>query len=230
MFKSLEKLEYLKINFSFSKFIASIRSLMNIKKMLRDIFGIFLLLGWKQLEKEDVISVNSSLIHEILEIQSEGFPQKSEKEVLKSSKYFTKIFYIIKSQDEVAGYCIYRLKPIVYSKGLKTQSVIYSIATAQKFRKKGFAKKLLKESIEEMKLNRISSVFLYVDVNNVPAIKLYKEMGFVIIEQIKNICGQKENCYKMELRLVLFIFCVKLQKVFSSIHDNFLMYSVQGIL
>jgi len=230
MFVSLKKLEYLKINFSFSKIIKSIINLMNIKKMLKDLLGILFLLRWKQLEKEDIVPVNNSVIPEILEIQSEEFPQKNEKEVLKCSKYFTKIFYIIKNQDELAGYCIYRLRPVVYSKGIKKQSVIYSIATAQKFRQKGFAKKLLKRSIEEMKLNRISSVFLYVNVNNIPAIKLYKEMGFVIIEQIKDICGQKENCYKMELRLLLFISFITLQKVLFSIYDSLVLYSAQGIL
>ena len=229
MFISLEKFDYLKINFLFSKIIKSIINLMNIKKMLRDILGILFLLGWRKLEKEDVIPVNNSVIPEILEIQSEEFPQKNEKEILKCSKYFTKIFYIIKSQDELAGYCIYRLRPVVYSKGIKKQSVIYSIATAQKFRKKGFARKLLKASIEEMKLNRISSVFLYVNVNNIPAIKLYKEIGFVIIEQIKNVCGQKENCYKMELKLLLFISCVIFQKVSFPIYDSLVLYS-QGNL
>ena len=53
-----------------------------------------------------------------------------------------------------------------------------------------------------MRLNKISSIILYVSKNNVPAIRLYEKMGFVTTGQIENICGQKEKCYKMELRLV----------------------------
>jgi len=53
-----------------------------------------------------------------------------------------------------------------------------------------------------MRLNRISSILLYVSVTNVPAIKLYEKMGFVIIKQTENVCGQNEMCYKMELQLI----------------------------
>jgi ribosomal-protein-alanine N-acetyltransferase len=30
---------------------------------------------------------------------------------------------------------------------------------------------------------------------------LYEKIGFSIIKEIKDICGQKERCYKMELKL-----------------------------
>ena len=82
-------------------------------------------------------------------------------------------FYVIKSQDKVIGYCTYYLKPTLSLKGFEKQSIINSIAIDSNFRYKGFAKRLLKESIEEMKLNGISSILLYVDINNQPAIRLY---------------------------------------------------------
>lgn len=170
--------------------------------MLKNIFGPFLLKGWKQLDKENVALVDDNVIPEILKIQCEGFRNKNEKEIIKYSKRFKEIFYIIKSQNKVVGYCIYYLKPTISLKGLKKQSVIYSIATDRNFRGKGFAKRLLKESIREMKLNKISSILLYVNENNAPAIRLYEKIGFVIIGQTENICGQKEKCYKMELKLV----------------------------
>ncbi len=78
---------------------------------------------------------------------------------------------------------------------------MYSIATDTNFRGKDFDKKLLKESIEEMKLNKVSSILLYVNAKNVPAIRLYERTGFVIIDQIDDICGPKEKCYKMKLTL-----------------------------
>jgi ribosomal-protein-alanine N-acetyltransferase len=81
------------------------------------------------------------------------------------------------------------------------QSIIFSISTDRNFRGQGFAERLLKSSIEEMKVNGISSIILYVNINNIPAIQLYEKIGFRKIEQVKNICGQKERCFKMELRL-----------------------------
>ena len=44
------------------------------------------------------------------------------------------------------------------------------------FRVEGFAERLLKESIEEMKLNGIPFITLYVKVNNHHAVTLYKKL------------------------------------------------------
>ena len=69
------------------------------------------------------------------------------------------------------------------------------------FRRKGYGEKLLKESIKEMRLNGISSILLYVNIKNLPAIKLYEKVGFRIITEIEDICGPKEKCYEMELTI-----------------------------
>ena len=176
--------------------------LTGMKRVLKDILGVFLLKGWKQTDKENIVPVDDYIIPEVIKIQSESFQDKSEKDIIKYSKSSRKIFYVVKSHDRVVGYCIYYLKPVISSRGFKKQSVIYSIATDRNFRGKGFGKKLLKESIKEMRLNKISSIILYVSKNNVPAIRLYEKTGFVTIGQIENVCGQKEKCYKMELKLV----------------------------
>jgi ribosomal-protein-alanine N-acetyltransferase len=192
----------------------------NLKRIFKDTLNISLQKGWKQKDKENTVLIDKYMIPEILRIQSEGFQNKSEKEIIRYSKHSRKTFYVIESQKKVVGYCIYYLKPMISFRNIKKQSVIYSIAIDKNFREKGFGIKLLKESIEEMKLNRVSSVFLYVSTNNAPAIRLYEKMGFVIIEQIKYVCDQKENCYKMELKLALFIFCLFLPKTLFSIYNN----------
>ena len=173
-----------------------------MKRILKDSLGVFLLKGWKQTDKEKIVLVDDYIIHEVIKIHSESFQDKNEKDIIKYSKSSRKIFYVAKSHEGVVGYCIYYLKPVISSSGFKKQAVICSIATDRNFRGKGVGKKLLKESIKEMRLNKISSIILYVSKNNVPAIRLYEKMGFVTTGQIENICGQKKKCYKMELRLV----------------------------
>jgi ribosomal-protein-alanine N-acetyltransferase len=173
----------------------------SIKKLLRDTIGAHILKEWKYTEKENIVSVDETMLTEILRIQAEGFDSKNQEKLLKYSKKLRKIFYVIKNQDKIAGYCIYYLKPELSFKGLKKKSVIYSVAIDKKFREMGYGRKLLEESIKEMRLNEISSVLLYVNVNNTPAIKLYEKMGFQILKKIKGICGQKEKCYIMELKL-----------------------------
>lgn len=175
---------------------------MSFKKLLRDTAGSLLVKQWKPIEKEDIVSIEDSMLSEVLRIQAEGFKNGNPEILVKYSNNFRNIFYVIKSKDKIVGYCIYYLKPALYLKGFEKQSVICSIATDRNFRGRGVAEKLVRSSIEEMKVNGISSILLYVNVNNFPAIQLYEKIGFREIRQIKNICGQKERCYEMELRLV----------------------------
>ncbi|WP_082088104.1 MULTISPECIES: N-acetyltransferase [unclassified Methanosarcina] len=172
-----------------------------LKKKLWDTAGIFLLKKWERIDKENVGTVEDIMLSEILRIQAEGFEHKRQGEIIKYSKKFRNVFYVIKSHDQVMGYCIYHLKPAFSFRGFEKKSVIYSIAIDSEFRNKGFGRKLLEESIREMKLNRVLSVLLYVNIKNVPAIKLYEKTGFLIVKEVENVCGQKEICYKMELKL-----------------------------
>ena len=175
--------------------------LRSLKKILYDTAGIFLLKRWERIEKKNVGTVEDTMLPEILRIQAEGFENEIQGELIKYSKKFRNVFYVITSQDKVIGYCTYRLKPAFSFRGFEKKSVIYSIAIDSKFRNEGFGRRLLEESIMEMKLNRVSSVLLFVNVNNAPAIKLYKKMGFSRVKEVENICGQNERCYKMELKL-----------------------------
>jgi ribosomal-protein-alanine N-acetyltransferase len=181
------------------KFILSLEGL---KKKLRNISGAYLLKKWKIIEKENIVPVDETMLPELLRIYGEAFKDENRGNFIRYSKKLKKIFYVYKSQGEIAGYCAYYLKPELSFKGLKIKSVIYSIATDNKFRGKGYGRKLLEESIKEMKLNGIDSILLYVNVKNTPAIKLYEKMGFQIIKEIENVCGKNQKCYEMELKLV----------------------------
>jgi len=180
----------------------SVGYLMSLKKLLRDTTGNLLVKKWKSIEKEDIVSIEDYMLPEVLRIQTEGFKNGSPAKLIKYSKNSRNIFYVVKSRDKIVGYCVYYLKPALSLKGFEKKSVISSIATDINFRGRGFAESLLRSSIEEMKVNGISSVFLYVNINNLPAIHLYKKIGFQEIKQVKNICGQEESCYEMELGLV----------------------------
>lgn len=178
-----------------------IESVTCFKKMLRDTVGAYILKDWKSIEKENIVLVDETMLPEILRIQAENFDSKNQKKLLKYSKKLRKIFYVIKNQDIIAGYCTYYLIPEISFQGLKKKSVVYSIAIDTKFRGMGYGRKLLEETIKEMKLNGIFSVLLYVNVVNTPAIELYEKMNFQIIKEIEGVCGQQESCYIMELKL-----------------------------
>lgn len=179
----------------------SIEFLINFKKFLQDIAGASILKEWKEIEKENIVFVDDSMLPEILRIQDEGFQNANKEKIFKYSKMFRKIFYVIKCKGKIAGFCIYYIKPSISLKGLRKQAVISSIAIDKKFRGKGLAEKLLNDTIKEIKLNGIQTITLYVNVNNVPAIKLYQKIGFQTTREVKNVCGEEEKCYEMELNL-----------------------------
>lgn len=176
--------------------------LMSFERLVRDIIATLYIRKWRQVEKENVVSIEDSMLPEIIRIQAEGFETKSRNGIRRYSKRLRKIFYVVMSQDRVVGYCIYYIKPVLSLKGFKKKSVIYSISIDKDFRRKGYGEKLLRESTREMKLNGISSILLYVNTKNLPAIKLYEKMGFRTTNEIKDICGLKETCYEMELKVL----------------------------
>jgi ribosomal-protein-alanine N-acetyltransferase len=178
-----------------------IEYLMNFRKLLLETSGILLLRQWKQTEKENIVTIEEPMLPEVLRIQAEGFKKSSQDKLIRYSKKFKKVFYIIKNEDKIAGYCMYYPKPTVSFRGFEKQAVISSIAIDKDYRGKGLAEKLLIASIGEMKLNKVSSILLYVNVNNLPALKLYEKMGFQKTKEIKDICGQNERCYEMILKI-----------------------------
>jgi ribosomal-protein-alanine N-acetyltransferase len=171
-------------------------------RILRETAGAFHLRQWKQTEKENIVSIEDSMLPEIFRIQADGFKHKNQEKIIRYSNNFRKTFYVFIEQDKVAGYCLYYVKPVLSFRGFEKQSVISEIAIDSNFRGRSFAKKLLKESIEEMKLNRVSSILLYVNIKNQPAISLYEKFGFRNTRELKNVCGPGETCFEMELRLV----------------------------
>jgi [ribosomal protein S18]-alanine N-acetyltransferase len=176
--------------------------LMTLERLLKDIIATLYIRKWRQVEKENVVSIEDSMLPEIIRIQSEGFETKSRNGIKRYSKRMRKTFYVVKSQDRVVGYCIYYIKPIPSLKGFKKKSVIYSISIDKDFRRKGHGEKILKESVKEMRLNEVSSILLYVNTKNLPAIRLYEKIGFRTTAEIEDICGPKEICYEMELKLL----------------------------
>lgn len=169
-------------------------------RLAKDTIGVLLLKKWKQVGKENVETVNDSMLPELLKIQSEGFENRKQNGIRRFSKKLKKTFYVIKNQDDIVGYCIYYIKPDFSLSSFNKKAIIYSLAIDKNFRRKGFAEKLLRETIREMKLNNIPFITLYVDVNNFPAIRLYEKIGFQILREVEDICGE-ENCYEMELKL-----------------------------
>lgn len=69
----------------------------SFERLVKDIITSLFVKKWIQIEKENVVSVEDSMLPEIIRIQSEGFGTKSLNGVKRYSKRMKKIFYVIKS-------------------------------------------------------------------------------------------------------------------------------------
>lgn len=69
----------------------------------------------------------------------------------------------------------------VLVKRVADEAEIISIAVKPSARKKGIARQLMDAAVRQLDSERIKKLFLEVDAENNPAIKLYTKMGFVQI-------------------------------------------------
>ena len=70
-----------------------------------------------------------------------------------------------------------------------------------KFRGKGLSKKIIEKIFEDAKLMNVESIELGVNVQQLPAIKLYQSLGFETVEEIPNVMMGDNNEYnEIEMR------------------------------
>lgn len=80
-------------------------------------------------------------------------------------------------------------------------SKIVSLAVKKEFRKRGIGTKLLSTAIKRCKERGKKKILLEVRVSNYIAQRLYKKMGFEIVDMIPNYYQDGEDAYLMALDL-----------------------------
>ena len=78
---------------------------------------------------------------------------------------------------------------------------LLALAVSAEFRGRGYGRALLLKSLKILRANGIHELQLTVEPNNVPAISLYRNEGFVTKEVINNYLGPGEDRVVMELAL-----------------------------
>jgi len=104
--------------------------------------------------------------------------------VLKSDSHIIYICEITNNQNKnIVGYAG---ASISYEQG-----DILSVCVDSNFRKRSIAYVLMDTLLEDLSINKVEKVFLEVEEDNVPAINLYKKLGFEKISERKNYYGNK---------------------------------------
>ena len=86
-------------------------------------------------------------------------------------------------------------KGLISEKGMIVCSIcgedaeILTLCVSPEYRKQGIATQMIEEMTQYLKKFQVASFFLEVNVNNIPALKLYEKCGFVQV-------GKRKDYYK----------------------------------
>ncbi|MFA0823306.1 MAG: GNAT family N-acetyltransferase [Methanomethylovorans sp.] len=172
-----------------------------MRRYAEEIIGSGISKKWSKIDKVNITTVDEASLTDVLKIYSQNFPNRSEKKLIRYSQIFPNIFYVIQYNGKSVGYCSYYIQPTLSLRKIKRSAVIFSVAVDRDFSRKGFGEALLRESIKELKVNRIESIWLFVNAENNAAIGLYKKIGFESTDIIENMYGEGKNGCKMRLLL-----------------------------
>ncbi|RLE66137.1 MAG: ribosomal-protein-alanine N-acetyltransferase [Thermoprotei archaeon] len=110
-------------------------------------------------------------------------------------------FLVAESNGKIVGYIMCRVE---YGK-LKTGKLEYgrrghiiSIAVIPEMRGQGIGKTLMEKAMKALKEKyKVNEYYLEVRVSNLPAIQLYRKLGFSIVDRIKKYYLDGEDAYLM---------------------------------
>ncbi len=71
--------------------------LINFERLIQDIVVTLHIRKWKQVKKENVVSIEDSMLPEIIRIQSEGFENNSHNGIKRYLERMKKIFTLLKA-------------------------------------------------------------------------------------------------------------------------------------
>jgi ribosomal-protein-alanine N-acetyltransferase len=170
-------------------------------KASRLAFGSLMAKKWNTFEDANIIRVNNDVLDDVLRLYTENFTEINEKMFLRYCRFFNEMCYVFLEGGKVKGYSIFFLKPVLSFTGINKTAVLYSFAVDSKYRNHGIGRRLLQKGIHEMGLNSVGCISLFVAVDNLPAISLYRKMGFKVTREVDDVCGPGLRCYEMSLRL-----------------------------
>jgi len=141
-------------------------------------------------------------IEAVIDINKRTLPENYPRFYFKLHLHnFPKAFLVAEMNGEIVGYIMCRVE---YDSLYTNPSVvgrkghIVSLAVLPKARRRGVATALMKKAMEAMKnVYGADEFYLEVRVSNMPAISLYKKLGFKAVKVLQKYYGDGEDAYLM---------------------------------
>ena len=102
------------------------------------------------------------------------------------------LLYVVQVDGEIIGYVLVLTK--------RSKAKLYSLGVSSFHRGKNIAQKLLLKAIEEVNTLNFTQLLLEVRVDNEAAISLYRKLGFLTTQTLKNFYLDDCDAYLMELK------------------------------
>ncbi len=148
-----------------------------------------------RLEVIEVVDLDLPLLEKLVILEEEAFGRGGLNEwTLPVFVKYGKVF-LLKKGNEILG-----LSQILKSWHDSECAFIVGFSLTKKHRGKGFGKWFFTEILEALKKDRIKQVQLTASLDNLPALRLYKKLGFIKIGEKANLYGKGENRLIMELK------------------------------
>ncbi len=122
-------------------------------------------------------------------------------------KRYPETFVVAEIDNEVVGYIMCRIEtglPSFKLLGITRKGHVISIAVMSRHQQKGIGYALMREATQAMVNYNAKECYLEVRESNLPAVQLYKKLGFDIVRTVKNYYADGENAFLMAKRLSAF--------------------------
>jgi ribosomal-protein-alanine N-acetyltransferase len=118
-------------------------------------------------------------------------------------KRFPETFIIAETNGEIVGYIMCRIETGIPSLmlGMTRKGHVISIAVLSMYQKKGIGFALIQEAMQAMVNYRAKECYLEVRTSNLPAIELYKKLGFEITRTMRDYYADGEDAFIMARKL-----------------------------
>lgn len=145
------------------------------------------------MEFKELKDVDLELLKKIVVIEEEAFEGNGNVDlwILKALIRYGKVF-VLEEAGEIVSIAEYMQVMD------KKEVFLYGLSTRKRYRHRGWAKKIMKESEEYLKKCGYEVISLTVDPNNDIAIDMYKKLGFKIKEFQENEYGMGVHRYLMK--------------------------------
>jgi ribosomal-protein-alanine N-acetyltransferase len=117
---------------------------------------------------------------------------------------FPETFIVAEENGDVVGYVMCRIEtgiPSFKLLGITRKGHVISIAVLPEHQREGIGCALMREAMEAMVNYKAKECYLEVRASNVPAVNLYRKMGFEIIRTIRGYYADGEAAYLMARKL-----------------------------